>query len=121
MARLIRRSPMLLASASLVAAVLAGCGSGGPGDRSQIATIVKDEGTRPATLCHHLTDALLVRFGGLPNCLSRAAASARDPSTRASAVTVRGLTATAVVNDRAGSRPVTLVKQKGIWLISGVR
>ena len=122
MARLIRRTPMLLASASLAAAVLAGCGSSGPSDRSQIATIVKDEGTRPATLCHHLTNALLVRFGGLPNCLSRAAASPLGiPSTRASAVTVRGLTATAVVSDRTGSRPVTLVKQNGTWQISGVQ
>lgn len=111
---------MLLACASLAAALLTGCGSGGPTDSEQIGSIVKDEGTRPATLCHHLTEALLVRFGGLSNCLSRAASAARDPSTHATAVTVRGLTATAIVIDRAGTRSITLVKQKGSWLISGV-
>jgi hypothetical protein len=121
MARLIRRAPMLLACASLAAGLLTGCGSGGPDDRTQIVTIVKNEGTRPATLCHHLTAALLTRFGGLSNCLSRAASAARDPSTHATAVTVRGRTATAVVNDRTGSRSITLIKQKGNWLISGVR
>jgi len=112
---------MLLASASLAVAVVAGCGSGGPDDRTQIGTIIKDEGTQPATLCHHLTGALLARFGGLGNCLSRAAAAARDPSTHATAVTIRGSTATAVVRDRSGSRSITLVKQKGNWLISGVQ
>ncbi len=121
MARLVHRVPMLLASASLAAAVVGGCGSGGPDDRAQIGTIVKDEGTQPATLCHHLTGALLARFGGLSNCLSRAASAASDPSTHATAVTVRGSTATAVVRDRTGSRSITLVKQKGNWLISGVQ
>ena len=121
MARLIRRAPMLLACASLTAVALAGCGSSGPDDRTQISTIVKDEGARPVTLCHHLTGALLVRFGGLNNCLSRAAAAARDPSTHATGVTVHGDSATAVVHDRTGSRSITLVKQKGTWMISGVR
>jgi hypothetical protein len=121
MARLIRRAPMLLTCASLAVLALGGCGSGGADDRTQIETIVKDEGTRPATLCHHLTAALLARFGGLSNCLSRAASAARDPSTHATAVAVHGNTATAVVHDRAGSRSITLVKQKGTWLISGVK
>ena len=121
MARLIRRAPMLLACSLLVPAALGGCGSGGPDDRTQIGSIVKDEGTRPASLCHHLTSSLLVRFGGLGNCLSRAASAAQDPSTHAAAVSVRGHTATAVVRDRAGSRSITLVKQQGSWLISGVQ
>ena len=120
MARLIRRAPVLLAAA-LTAGTLAACGSSGPSDREQIGSIVKDEGTRPATLCHHLTESLLVRFGGLTNCLSRAASASRDPSTRASQVAVQGKTATAVVIDSAGRRSITLVKQKGSWLISTVR
>lgn len=120
MARLIRGVPTILA-ATLSAAALAACGSGGPTDRDQIGTIVKDEGTHPASLCRHLTDSLLVRFGGVSNCLSRAASSSRDPSTRASQVTVQGKNATAVVIDSTGTRSITLVKQRGNWLISGVR
>ena len=121
MARLIRRVPMLLACASLAAAALGGCGSGGPDDRTQIGTIIKDEGTSPASLCHHLTAVLLARFGGLSSCLSRAASVVRDPSTHAASVAIHGTTATAVVSDRTGTRSVTLVKQKGSWLISGVQ
>jgi len=120
MARPIRRASILLA-ALLTAGALAACGSGGPTDREQIGAIVKDEGTHPVTLCHHLADSLLVRFGGLGNCLSRAASASRDPSTRATHVAVQGKTATAVVVDSTGSRSITLVKQKGSWLISGVR
>jgi hypothetical protein len=120
MARPTRRASLLLA-AGLTAGVAAACGSSGPSDREQIGAIVKDEGTHPATLCHHLTDSLLVRFGGLGNCLSRAASASRDPSTRAAQVTVRGNSATAVVIDSTGSRSITLVKQKGSWLISAVR
>ena len=120
MARLMRRTPILLAVA-LATTALAACGSGAPSDREQIGAIVKDEGTRPATICHHLTGALLVSFGGLSNCLSRAASAAHDPSTHATQVTVRGTAATAVVTDSTGSRSIALIKQKGSWLISAVR
>ena len=121
MARLARSASILLAAATLVAVGLAACGSGAPSDKEQIAAIVKDEGATPATLCRHLTADLLARLGGLNGCQSRAATAARDPSARASAVTVRGGTATATVSDRAGTRRITLVKQKGSWLISGVQ
>jgi hypothetical protein len=101
--------------------LLAGCGSGAPSNRSQIGALVRDEGISPASLCHHLTTGLLVRFGGMSNCLSRAATAAKDPSTHATAVVVRGSTATATVVDRNGSRPITLTKRHGSWLISSVQ
>jgi hypothetical protein len=116
--RLIRRASLVLAATATAA--LAGCGASGPSDRTQIETIVKEEGVRPASLCHHLTDALLVRFGGLSSCLTRAASAARDPSAHATAIKVHGLSATAVVVDSSGTRAVTLVKQKGVWLVSSV-
>jgi hypothetical protein len=103
------------------AVALAGCGTSALTDREQIGAIVKAEGTQPATVCHHLTDALLARFGGLSNCLSRAASATHDPSTRATQVAVRGNTATATVTGAAGNRSIALVKYKGSWLISSVR
>jgi hypothetical protein len=108
-------------AAALAAVALAGCGTSAPTDREQIGAIVKAEGTQPATVCHHLTDALLVRFGGLGSCLSRAAAATRDPSTRATQVAVSGNTATAMVTGAAGNRSIALVKYRGSWLISSVR
>jgi hypothetical protein len=43
-----------------------------------------------------------------------------DPTTRATSIKVYGPNATAVVVDRAGTRTVSLVEQKGVWKISGV-
>jgi hypothetical protein len=83
--------------------------------------VVKREGTNPASLCHHLTSALLVRFGGESGCLHAAATAAKDPTTHATGVKVRGATATALVSDRSGSRTIKLVKRKGVWLVTGTQ
>lgn len=119
MHRFPRRRLALIAMTSIT--LLAGCGSGAPSNRAQIGALVRDEGNSPASLCHHLTTGLLVRFGGMSTCLSRAATAARDPSTHAAAVVVRGSTATATVIDRNGSRSITLTKRNGSWLISSVQ
>jgi hypothetical protein len=111
-----RLAPIALTSITLLAA----CGSSAPSNRARIGALVRDEGISPASLCHHLTTGLLARFGGMSNCLSHAATAARDPSTHATAVVVRGSTATATVIDHNGSRSVTLIKRNGNWLISGV-
>jgi hypothetical protein len=117
-----RRHALLLPLlATLAATILSACGASAPSDRDQIATIVKHEGVNPASLCVHLVDSLLQRFGGRSACLRQAASAAKDPSTRATSVSVRGANATAVVSDRTGSRTLTLVKQQGNWKISGVR
>jgi H+/gluconate symporter-like permease len=119
---MIRPQAHRLALLALVAtaSILSGCG-GGVSDKDQIAAIVKDEGTNPATLCNHLTNALLVRFGSRSACLRVAASSAKDPSAHATGVTVHGTNATAVVADRNGSRMVTFVRQKGVWKVAGVQ
>jgi hypothetical protein len=109
----------LIALTSLT--LLAACGSSAPTNHAQIGALVREEGISPASLCHHLTTGLLVRFGGMSNCLSRAATAARDRSTHATAVVVRGSTATATVIDHNGSRSITLIKRNGSWLISGVQ
>lgn len=114
---------MLLALGLALAAsasILGGCG-GGVSDKDRIAAIVKQEGSSPATVCEHLTNALLARFGSKRSCLRVAASSAKDPSTHATGVRVRGDTATAVVSDRSGSRTITFVKQQGSWKVSGTR
>jgi hypothetical protein len=119
MDRLSRRrlAPIALMSVTLLAA----CGSSAPSNGAQIGALVRDEGISPASICHHLTTGLLVQFGGMSNCLSRAATAARDPSTHATAVVVRGSTATATVIDHNGSRSITLIKRNGSWLIAGVQ
>lgn len=110
--------PLLAVAASAV--VIAGCGSSGPTDREQIAAVIKHEGTSPSSLCSHLTDALLLRLGGSSGCLHQAGLAAPDPTTHAASIQVHGRTATAVVVDKAGTRSLSLVKQKGIWKIAGV-
>lgn len=110
----------LLVSGTVSAALLAGCGTSGPTEKEKIAAVVKHEGTDPATLCGHLTDSLLTRLGGESGCLHQASLAPADPTTRATTIKVHGHTATAVVVDRAGTRTVSLVNQKGVWKISGV-
>ena len=110
----------LLSVAALSAAMLAGCGASGPTEKQKIAAFVKHEGADPATLCAHLTDSLLTRLGGKSGCLHAASLTAADPTTHATSISVHGPTATATVTDRAGTRTLTLVKQQGVWKVSGV-
>jgi len=119
MTRSHRHPSALLAVVLATAATLLSSCAGGASDADQIAAVVKDEGTNPASLCGHLTNALLLRFGGKSNCLRQAASAAKDPTTHASGVKVSGSTATAVVGDRSGSRKLTFVKQNGVWKVSG--
>jgi hypothetical protein len=117
-----QRSSLLALGVALAAScsILTGCG-GGVSDKDQIVAVVKSEGTNPATLCRHLTSALLARFGGKSACLHAAATAAKDPTTHATRVKVRGATATALVSDRSGSRTIELVKRNGVWLVSGTQ
>jgi hypothetical protein len=111
---------MLLLSAAVSALTLGACGSSGPTNKQQIASIIKREGTNPSTLCGHLTSPMLDRLGGRSGCLHAASAAPADPTTHATSIKVSGPTATAVVTDRAGTRTISLVQQKGVWKISGV-
>jgi hypothetical protein len=110
-----------MAAAVAVVPIVSGCGSSGPSDKDQIAAIIKNEGTNPASLCAHLVDALLVRFGGISACQRQAASAAKDSTTRATSVIVHDKGATALVTDRAGTRTLSLVKQNGVWKISAVK
>jgi len=110
----------LLLGAAVSAATLAGCGTSGPTEKQKIASVVKREGADPSTLCSHLTSSLLIRLGGESGCLHTARITPADPTTHAASISVHGPTATAVVIDRGGTRTVSLVKQKGVWKISGV-
>jgi hypothetical protein len=100
--------------------IVSGCGSGGPSAKDQIAAVVKQEGTNPSSLCAHLVNSLVARIGGKRACLRQAASAARDPSTRATSITIHGSTATAAVADRTGSRTISFVRQKGVWKVAGV-
>jgi type IV pilus biogenesis protein CpaD/CtpE len=115
-----RRRTGLSIVAALIAALVAGCGSSGASDRGQIAAIVKQEGSDPATLCNHLTDGLLSQLGGLAGCMRQAATSPTDPTTRAKSVSVHRGSATAVVVNRAGTRTVDFVKERDRWKVSGI-
>lgn len=109
------------AASALLLACVAGCGSSGSSDTDQIAAIVKSEGTDPASICRHLTQALLNRLGGHSACMHAAASSPKDPSTRTKTISVRGNAATAVVVDKNGTSTIALLKEKGAWKISAVR
>ena len=103
-----------------VLAILTGCG-GSQSNSDQIAAIVKQEGTNPASVCDHLAVSLLSRLGGKAGCLREAGSSVKDPTTRATAIRVHDNTATAVVLDSTGSETITLLKQNGSWKVSTVR
>jgi hypothetical protein len=102
-------------------ATLASCGTAAPTDKQLIASIVKREGSYPPSLCNHLTDSLLARLGGKRACFTQAASVAADPTTHATKIRVRRNTATAVVVNRNGARAITLIKQRGVWKVAGVR
>jgi hypothetical protein len=112
------RLPTVTVTAAALA--LSGCGASAPTDKQLIASIVKREGTHPATLCDHLTSSLLTRLGGRRGCLAEAVSAATDPTTHATAIRVHRNSATAVVVNRNGSRTITLVKRKGVWKVAGV-
>jgi hypothetical protein len=109
-----------LLAAALTALALSACGGSGPTDKQLIASIVKREGTHPATLCDHLTNSLLAHLGGKRGCVTQAASAASDPTTHATAIRVRRNHATAVVVNRNGSRRITLIKQRGVWKVAAV-
>jgi hypothetical protein len=111
---------LALISCGALLAVLSGCGTSAPSDSDQIAAIIKQEGTDPASVCAHLADSLLSRLGGKAACLRQASSSSKDPTTHATAVKVHGNTATAVVADRSGANTITLLKQQGVWKVATV-
>ena len=111
------RLPIVIAATLALSA----CGASGPTDRQLIASIVKREGVHPATLCDHLTTSLLARLGGRRGCRAQAASAAADPTTHATAIRVHRNAATAIVVNRNGRRTISLIKQKGVWKVAGVR
>lgn len=117
MSRARRHVPALIA----VGAVAALSGCGGSSDADQIKTIVSTEASNPASLCDHLTNALLSRVGGKAGCERAAASEPKDPTTHATNVTVNGNRASAVIVDRTGTHTITLVKEGGTWKASGGR
>jgi hypothetical protein len=102
------------------ALLIAGCGATGPTDHQQIATIIKQEGAKPITLCDHLTDSLLAQLGGMSGCLRQATSAAPDSSTHAASIRVHGNSATAVEVDQNGSHNLSLIKRRGVWKVSAV-
>jgi hypothetical protein len=112
------RARLLVALAAAV--TLSACGGSGPTDRQLIASIVKREGVRPASLCDHLTQSLLSRLGGRRRCVIEAASAAPDPTTHATAIRIHRNTATAVVVNRNGRRTISLIKHKGVWELAAV-
>jgi len=115
-----RSTSAWLLAAAATAGLASACGSSGPTDRDQIASIISAGGAHPATLCSHLTDPLLSDLGGKAGCRHQAASVPGDPTTHATSIRVRGRTATAVVVDRTGRRAIRFVKQRGTWKVSGV-
>jgi ketosteroid isomerase-like protein len=118
----------------LVAAALAGCGSG-PSDEQQVRQTITDFARATArkdyrTLCQHVLAPKLieqVKQIGLPceQALQRGRGDVKDPRVIVGRVTVKGDTASAEVrSSAAGEAPsqdtVELTKVAGHWRISSL-
>ena len=101
---------------------LAACGDGTT-DKDAITKIITDGGRDPATICDHLSDPLLKRFGTLQSCRKAATASAKqtDPGVKIDRLTITGDKATADITGSDGKTTITFVKDSGSWKVRDTR
>jgi hypothetical protein len=111
-------SRRLLGVLLVPAATLAACGDGTT-DRDALTKIVTDGGRDPVTICAHLSDALLARFGTVDACRKAARAEAKDAGreVRIDRLRIDGNAATATVDDTRGKTTITFVKDHGSWKV----
>jgi hypothetical protein len=98
-------------------AVLA-LGTGPGSDREQIGALLTAGAAKPATLCDHLSGAMLRATGGHDACV--AASPERGPGGTVESVRIRGEAATAVVVREDGDDLFHLVRENGAWKIDDV-
>ena len=89
------------------------------GDRTAITALLRAGERDPASLCGHLSAAMLSAAGGRAACVR--ASPERAPAGSIGAVRVSGATATAVVRRAGGAERVRLVRQDGAWRIDDIR
>lgn len=115
-----RRLVALAGLAGLIGLPLALVAIGtGPGtDREQIAALLSAGAERPATLCDHLSGAMLQATGGRDACV--AASPDRGPGGAVESIRIDGAAATAVVVRDDGDDVFHLVREDGAWKIDDV-
>ncbi|WP_354698762.1 hypothetical protein DSM112329_04455 [Paraconexibacter sp. AEG42_29] len=115
-----RKPPAALMAPALALTVLACGGDDGSSDKDRITAIVRDVARDPATVCDHLTPALLKQLGGTKaGCVKASAAGRKNAKTSLVKVEIDGAKATATIKDAAGEGVIEFVKVDGEWLVSG--
>lgn len=115
-------SRKLYAVLAVPALTLAACGSssGGNSDKDQLESLIKDVAAKPATLCDHITPALLKQLGGsVAACKKVAAAEPADKKADISNLKVTGDKATATITDSSGKNDAKFEKVGGDWKVAG--
>ncbi|WP_354698761.1 hypothetical protein DSM112329_04454 [Paraconexibacter sp. AEG42_29] len=101
---------------------LAACGGGGgDSDEDQIRSIIKDGANDPASICDHVTPALLKQLGGTVDACKKVAKEQDDGDKKAdvSNLKVNGDSATATVTDKTGANSIKFTKSGDDWKVSG--
>lgn len=96
-------------------------GDDGNSDKDTLTKIIKDGNSKPATVCDHLTDALLEQIGGAEGCKQAAAQQKPDDSTDITSLEIDGDKATAKVKDDDGDNTIQFVKQDGEWKVTDTK
>jgi len=112
-----------VALAGLVALVLLPLAAlsigGGAGASAQIRSLLERGAADPASLCDHLSGAMLAAAGGHAGCLR--SSPSRGPAATVGGIRVDGARATAVVHHPEADEIVSLVRQDGDWKVADVR
>jgi hypothetical protein len=90
-----------------------------PSAAGQIAALLERGASDPATLCDHLSGAMLAAAGGHAGCVR--SSPARGPNASVDSIRVNGDHATAIVRRPDADELVTLVRSGGDWKIDDVR
>lgn len=115
-----RRAVAVAGLIALVLLAFAALSIGGSSDQAgRIAALLRHGATDPASLCDHLSGAMLAAAGGHAACVS--SSPARGPVATVDSIRIHGDRATAVVHRPDADEIVSLVRSGGDWKVDDVR
>jgi hypothetical protein len=91
----------------------------GPSDAARIGALLSRGAADPASLCDHLSGAMLAAAGGHTGCVR--SSPSRGPSATVDGIRISGDRATAVVHHPEADETVSLVREDGDWKVADVR
>src|SRR3954451_13828789 len=111
-----RRAVALGGLVALILLAIAALSIGGSASASgQISDLLRRGAAVPASLCDHLSPAMLAAAGGHSGCLH--SSPARGPDATVGGIRIHGDSATAVVHRPDTDELVTLIRHNGAWQI----